>query len=173
MVEVGQRPLLQDILEVAVEGRRQAVVEVGQRTLLQDILEVAVEGRRQAVVEVGHRPLVQDILEVAVNGRRQAGVDVDGQPSLLSLLLLKHLGLFAGFLEQAVDRRMVQVPVDEQLSAGLRAAPLAAAVDRGRFAVAVDVDLVVFRGAAARADAFAPRGTDATHYTNATFARQK
>jgi len=113
------------------------------------------------VVEVGQRPLLQDILEAVVDGRRQAAVDV-GQLSLLQ----DSLGLF-GFLEQAVDRRVEQVPVVEQLRAGLRAVPLAAAAE-GRFAVDVDVDLVGgFRGAAARVDGvFAPRWTDATHFTN-------
>jgi len=40
-----QRPLLQDILEVAVDDRRQAAVDVEeQRPQLQDILEAAIDG---------------------------------------------------------------------------------------------------------------------------------
>ena len=40
-----QRPLLQDILEAAVDHRRQAAVDVEeQRPQLQDILEAAIDG---------------------------------------------------------------------------------------------------------------------------------
>jgi len=42
-----QRPLLQDILEAAVDGRRQAAIDdEEQRPLLQDIFEAAVDGHR-------------------------------------------------------------------------------------------------------------------------------
>jgi len=40
-----QRPLLQDILEAAVDDRRQATVDVEeQRPQLQDIFEAAIDG---------------------------------------------------------------------------------------------------------------------------------
>ena len=43
--EEQQRPLLQDILEAAVDDRRQAAVDVEeQRPQLQDIFEAAIDG---------------------------------------------------------------------------------------------------------------------------------
>ena len=86
----------------------------------------------------------------AADGRRQAAVDVEGQRPLLHDIL----AVLAGFLEHAADPRLEQVPVDEQLSAGLRTAqPVAAERD---FVAAV------VRGAAARADVLAAR-EDAAH----------
>jgi len=48
-----QQPLLQDILEAAVDDRRQTAVDVGeQRPQLQAIFEAAIDGNMHAKFEV-------------------------------------------------------------------------------------------------------------------------
>jgi len=75
-------------------------------------------------------------------------VDVEGQWPLLQTVL----SVFTGFLEQAADPRVEQVPVGEQLNTGLRAVQLDVAergfvaVERGLHAVVEQGFAVVERG---------------------------
>jgi len=96
-------------------------------------------------------------VDVVADDRRQAAVDVEGQRPLLQDVVVD----LAGFL---VHAPVEQVPVDEQLSAGLRAVTV-----RG-FATLV-VDLAGLRGAAVLADdVLAPRRVDAA-FTNTPLSR--
>ena len=78
-----------------------AVDDEVQRPLLQDVLEAAIDGRRQAAVDVEEqRPLLQeqDIFEAAVDGHHvrensRGGFPLPSLRFLLSSVLLLHSGL--------------------------------------------------------------------------------
>jgi len=141
----------------AADGRRQAAVDVeGQRPLLHDILAVLAGFLEHAADPRLEQVPVDEQLSAGLRTAQPVAAERDFVAAVVEQRPLLHdiLAVLAVFLEHAADPRLEQVPVDEQLSAGLRTAqPVAAERD---FVAAV------VRGAAARADVLAAR-EDAAH----------